>query len=68
MVTHVIDAHDIHANRKPGRIEVHVCNDGGWDVTAVVEDKIVAIRHCDDWHRVERTRSRFASELGIRSE
>jgi hypothetical protein len=27
---------------------------GGWDVIAALGDRILAIQHCDDWHRAER--------------
>lgn len=27
---------------------------GGWDVIATLGNRILAIRHCDDWHRTER--------------
>jgi hypothetical protein len=67
MAVLTIDPHDIH-DQTSRRIETRVCTDGGWDVVAIVADVIVAIRPCDDWHRVERTQRRFAFELGIRSE
>lgn len=25
----------------------------GWNVTAMIEGRVVAVRHCRDWHRVE---------------
>lgn len=26
----------------------------GWNVTATVDGRVIAVYHCDDWHRVER--------------
>ena len=28
---------------------------GGWDIIAMFEEQVLVSRHCDDWHRVERT-------------
>lgn len=45
---------------KPHAGEVHVSSSTrttGWDVTATIDGRIVAHRHCDDWHRVERARA-----------
>jgi hypothetical protein len=36
---------------------------GGWRVDALRNGRIVASRHCDDWHRVERARDALAAEL-----
>lgn len=43
--------------------DVRVTNDphGGWQVDAVVDGRVVATRHCDDWHRVERARRTLAA-------
>ena len=40
------------------RVDVRVTWDprGGWDVSALQGGRVVASRHCDDWHRVERVR------------
>lgn len=65
MAVHTIELPDIHPDRRPGCVEIHVCRDGGWDVTAIVDDKVVATRHCHDWHRVERTQRLLESELEI---
>jgi hypothetical protein len=27
---------------------------GGWNVTATVDGRVLATRHCGDWHRAER--------------
>jgi hypothetical protein len=67
MAVHAIELPAIHHDRQTGRIEIHVCSDGGWNVTAIVDDKVVATRHCHDWHRVERTRRLLESELEIHS-
>jgi hypothetical protein len=33
--------------------------DGGWQVIIKVGDRIVAVKHCGDWHRVERLQARL---------
>jgi hypothetical protein len=33
---------------------------GGWQVIATCDGHLVASRHCDDWHRVERVRDQLA--------
>ena len=35
-------------------IDVSLAADSGWNVTATVDGRVVAARHCNDWHRVER--------------
>jgi hypothetical protein len=42
--------------------EVHVSSDphGGWQIDALVDGRVVASRHYDDWHRVERARRTLA--------
>lgn len=59
MSTH---AHDVLAPDPPRPPVVHVTSDphGGWRVEALVDGRIVASRHCSDWHRVERARRTLA--------
>ena len=35
----------------------------GWDVHGEVDGRIMMTRHCDDWHRVERSCARFEAAL-----
>jgi hypothetical protein len=43
-------------------VQVSLAACRGWDVTATVEGRVVAVRHCRDWHRVEHVRSQLRSE------
>jgi hypothetical protein len=47
--------------------EVRVTCDphGGWRVDAIRAGRVVASRHCHDWHRVESVRDELASELEV---
>ena len=36
---------------------------GGWQVTAMLDGRVLAAHWCDDWHRVERLRRDFAIRL-----
>jgi hypothetical protein len=31
-----------------------LAKEGGWEVRAEIDERTVAIRHCIEWHRVER--------------
>jgi hypothetical protein len=55
-------ATEVVAEQSQTAPEVHVTWDphGGWQVDALVDGRIVATRHCDDWHRVERVRRTLA--------
>ena len=59
MSTHT---HDVLAPDLPRPRHVNVTRDphGGWQVDALVDGRVVATRHCDDWHRVERVRRTLA--------
>jgi hypothetical protein len=35
---------------------------GGWDVIATLRGRILAIQHCDDWHRAERAHLRMSGQ------
>ena len=35
----------------------------GWDVHGEVDGQVMLTRHCDDWHRVERSCARFEAAL-----
>jgi hypothetical protein len=43
-------------------VEVTWDPQGGWLVEARRGRRLVASRHCDDWHRVERARLALATE------
>jgi hypothetical protein len=55
-------AHDVLAPDPPRAPIVHVTCDphGGWQVDALLDGRIIASRHCSDWHRVERARRALA--------
>ena len=36
---------------------------GGWQITAMLDGRVLAAQWCDDWHRVERIRQLFALRL-----
>lgn len=46
-----------------GRFSITLADGGGWDLVAELDDQIVAIQHCRDWHRVERLMARIEAEL-----
>jgi hypothetical protein len=35
----------------------------GWDVHGEMDGRIMMTRHCDDWHRVERSCARLEAAL-----
>jgi hypothetical protein len=55
---------DVLPPESPSTLDVQVNWDrqGGWRVDAVRDGHVVASRHCDDWHRVERVRAALAAE------
>ena len=50
----------------PRRLEVQIAPtpEGGWDVSATVDGRTVQTRHCNEWHRAERTRRLMQLRLG----
>jgi hypothetical protein len=44
-------------------VDISASEHGGWNVTATVDGRVMAIRHYDDWHRVERECTWMESEL-----
>ena len=62
MLTHPLDR---PALDPAGSLEVHVTRDphGGWRIDALRDGRVVASRHCDDWHHVERVRHGLAAGL-----
>ena len=62
MFTH---AHDVLAPDPPTSFGVEVTRDpeGGWRIDAHRDGRVVATRHSDDWHRVERIRHALAAGL-----
>jgi hypothetical protein len=60
--------HQVAVARSNGRsqgtqVRVSLGVHDGWDVAAMRDGRVVEVRHCQDWHRVERTRRRMESEL-----
>ena len=62
MSTHALD---VLAPDPPISLEVQVTCDpeGGWRINALRDGRVVATRHSDDWHRVERVRRVLAAGL-----
>jgi hypothetical protein len=46
-------------------VRVTRASDGGWDVIATLGDRLVAIQHCDDWHRAERAYLRMRRDTQL---
>lgn len=49
-----------------GKFSVTLADGAGWDLVAELDDHIVAVQHCRDWHRVERLMARIEAELSQR--
>lgn len=49
-------------------VEVHVAHaaNGGWDVIAMSDERVLAAQHCDDWHRAERAYRRMKADVDLR--
>jgi hypothetical protein len=58
-------AHEVLAPDPPKSLGVEVTRDpeGGWRIDALRDGRVVATRHSDDWHRVERMRHALAAGL-----
>ena len=50
-------------NGHTATISYALAKDGGWDVRAQVDDRIVAVRHCAEWHSVERLENWVRTQL-----
>jgi hypothetical protein len=59
----VVTRDDVGGNEDAGHVAVSSAEDGGWDITATLDGRVVASRHCYDWHRVERARKWVETEL-----
>jgi hypothetical protein len=46
-----------------GEVNIALAKNGGWDLTVVVHGRVVARRHCAEWHHVEDTREWLASRF-----
>ena len=62
MFTH---ASNVLAPDPPTSLDVQVTRDAksGWRINALCDGRVVATRHADDWHRVERVRRALAAGL-----
>jgi hypothetical protein len=47
------------APREAVNVAVTPLRSGGWQITATLGGRLVALRRSDDWHRVERIRAEF---------
>lgn len=57
---------DAEGQGHAGHVDVCATEGGGWDITATLDGRLIASRHCDDWHRAERACSWAQSELAVR--
>ena len=48
-------------------VKVALSAQGGWDVLVMNDDRVLASRHCDDWHRTERAVRAFQLALSVRA-
>ena len=60
---HSVAVPSIDAHGHTAHVEITGGHSGGWDVTATLNGRVVASRHCDDWHRAERARASLTTEL-----
>jgi hypothetical protein len=60
---HALDVMELDESGHTGRVDISASERGGWNVTATLDGRVMAIRHCGDWHRVERACIRMESEL-----
>jgi hypothetical protein len=44
-------------------VDVCATEGGGWNITATFDGRLIASRHCHDWHGVERACKWVQSEL-----
>jgi hypothetical protein len=42
------------------QFDIHVAEDGGWEVREAADRHVVRLVRLSDWHRVERARTAFA--------
>ena len=63
MVTHSVTVPSVDAHGHTARVDITGGDPGGWDVTATLDGRVVATRHCRDWHRAERARAAVTGEL-----
>jgi hypothetical protein len=42
------------ANGHTARCRIAVSDTAGWDVRLEIDERVVALTHCVDWHHVER--------------
>jgi len=63
VATHSMTVPSAEAHGHTARVQVTGGQMGGWDVTATLNGRVVARRHCGDWHRAERSRAALTTEL-----
>jgi hypothetical protein len=62
----VIEVAQAEAQVRAVRVDLSDSMDGGWNVTTTCDGRILATRHYNDWHRVER--ARILLECGLRTD
>jgi hypothetical protein len=63
VVFHTLDVMQVDKSGQTGRVDISASEHGGWNVTATIDGRVIAIRHYEDWHRVERACTWMESEL-----
>jgi len=63
MTLHQIAVARSDSRSQGSQVRVSLGVHDGWDIVATRDGRVVEVRHCRDWHRVERTRRRMESEL-----
>ncbi len=48
-----------------GTVWVSLAQESGWEACATLDDRILEVVHCTDWHRVERFRQRLERDIQL---
>ena len=63
MVSHSNDPVLVDPQTRTDKVEVTPGPNGGWNVTAISDGRVIVMRHSADWHRAERAREWMESEF-----
>jgi len=63
----IIDMPLAMSEERPCQVQVSLAVNEGWNVTVTLDGRVVTVRHCHDWHNVERARECWESELHARA-
>jgi hypothetical protein len=59
----VIEVPQAEAQERAVHVDISISMGGGWNVTTTCDGRILATRHYNDWHRVERARILLECDL-----